>query len=273
MRGAARAVFVCTIWAVASAAGARAQIPAEALRVFNDGQFVKAAKIAEATGDADALAFAARARIAFAVTRNHAFCLPCLEQAEATARQAIKRDPALAEGYVQYAIAIGFRGRLMSVVDAQAEGLPEKGRDAIKTALKLDPSDNWARASLGAWHLEVVHRAGRVLGSLMYGASEEEGAKNFRQALTVERHNLILHLHFALSTLAIDVERYRAEASRALDQGLKDSRTDALTRQMRGLVEELQAGLRTLDDVAIAKLVHKLQGYPDDIETTLAKPN
>lgn len=272
MHPTSRALAVILICA-ACASGAAAQIPDRALRAFDEGQFLTAAKIAEATGDADGLAFAARALIADAVTRDHVFCLQCLLQAEATAKQAIKRDPHFAEGYIQFAIAMGFRGRLMSVSDALSEGLPEKGRDAILKALELDPSNNWARAALGGWHLEVVHRAGRVVASVVYAASEEEGVKNFRKALAVEPDSLLLHFHFALSTLAVDVEKYRAEAGRVLDEGQKDPHTDALTRQMRALADELQAALRTQNDIEVAQLVHKLQGYPDDLDPQLAKPN
>src|SRR5262245_31367374 len=113
MRDLARVALAFALSFAADEAAARAQIPDQAQRDFDDGQFVSAAEIAEAVGDADALAFAARARTADAVTRARAFCRPCLEQAEATAKQAIKRDPNFAEGYVQYAIAIGFRGRLI----------------------------------------------------------------------------------------------------------------------------------------------------------------
>jgi len=272
MRDLARIAIAFAIWFVADQAAAHAQIPDKALRAFDDGHFVAAAEIAEAAGDADALAFAARARIADAVTRDHIFCLPCLVHAEATARQAINRDPNYSEGYVQYAVAIGFRGRLISIDAAQAEGLPEKGRDAIRKALELDPSNNWARAACNAWNLEVVHRAGRIIGSLMYGASEEDGVTSFRQALAADADNLILHLHFALSILAVDVEKYRADAAHSLEQGLKDHRTDALTRQMRGLVLELQRALHTQSDEEIARLVHKLQGYPEATEPIVAKP-
>lgn len=274
MRDLARIALAIALWFVADEAVARAQIPDKAQRAFDDGKFIAAAEVAEAAGDADALAFAARARVADAVTRDHAFCLSCLVHAEATAQQAIKRDPNYAEGYVQYAVAIGFRARLLSIDDAQTEGLPEKGRDAIRTAMRLDPSNNWARAAWGAWNLEVVHRAGRILGSVMYGASEEDGAKSFRRALAADSDNLILHLHFALSTLAVDIEKYRAEASAALEQALKDRRTDALTRQMRGLVLELQGAIRRETDEEIERLVHKLQGYPDQPSPTpvVAKP-
>lgn len=271
MRDLARMSLVPAAW-IATSAIALAQIPGDAQRAFEEGHFIAAAQSAEAAGDADALAFAARARIADAVTQGYTFCLHCLVEAEATARKAIHRDPLMAEGYVQFAIAMGFRARLITLEDAQAEDLPEKGRDAIKKALELDPLNNWARAALGGWHLEVVHRAGRILGSIVYGASEEEGLNNFRHALSVEPDNLLLHFQFALSTLAIGVESHRAEAAKALAQGLNDPHTDALTRQMRGLATELQEGLRTHKDEAIERLVHKLQGYPSDASPALAKP-
>jgi hypothetical protein len=242
-------------------AGASAEVPQTAKAAYADGKFIVAASVAETEGSADALAFAARARIADAIMRED-LCLDCLVKAEATAQAAISRDPSQAEGYVQLAIAIGFRGRLVSTMDAQAEGLAEKGRAAIDRARELDPTNAWARASLGGWHLEIVHRAGSILASVLYGANEEEGLANFRTALDEDPGSLLLHYHYALSILALDEARFRDEALATLEAGMKDARADtmmAFTRKRAfALIEKLKSG--RADD--IERLVHHYQGYP-----------
>ena len=103
---------------------------------------------------AEALAFAARARIADAdhARRRRLSRLPDPRRADAQ-RPRSSAIPNCAEGYIQLAIAIGFRGRLVSAFEAQSEGLAERGRAAIDKALELDPRTFWARASLGGWHL------------------------------------------------------------------------------------------------------------------------
>jgi len=193
----------------------------------------------------------------------------CLEHAEQTARAAIKRDANLADAYVQLAVAIGFRGRLVSTMEAQSENMAQNGRNAIDKALELDPSNLWARASSGGWHLEIVHRAGPILAAVLYNAHEDEGLKLFRDALEADPTNLITHYQFALSVLALDVNRFRAEAAKALDDGAGDTRSDALTRLMRERAEKLSSLLKTGSVDDIAKLVRHYQGYPPDPAASL----
>lgn len=257
-----RLVTLLTLFVLLCASGARAEVPARAHEAFADGRFVLAATLCEAQASAQALAFAARARIADAITRDNDVCLDCLLHAERSARSAIERDPNLAEGYTQLAIAIGFRGRLVSAFLAQSESLAEKGRAAIDKALELDPANVWARASLGGWHLEIVHRAGSLFAGTLYGATEEDGLKYFRAALVADPGSLVVHYHFALSVLALDADRFHAEAAKALDDAHKDSRTDALTRFTRARVEKLRALLKSADAGEIEVLVRKYQGYP-----------
>ena len=241
---------------------ADARVPLQAEKAFVAGQFVNAANIAEADGSAEALAFAARARISDAIMRDGVYCAPCLLVAETMAQSAIDRDAAYAEGYIQLAIAMGFRGRLLGAMDAQSERLPEKGRAAIDKALELDPLNTWAKAALGAWHLEIVHRAGPILADVTYGARKSDGLKAFREALSSAPGNLLLHYHFALTILALDTDEFRAEALAMLDDGLKDTNPDALTQFSRKRAEELAMALKTATTKEVETLVRKFQGYP-----------
>lgn len=243
---------------------ADASVPAAAVTAFQDGNYILAATIAEAANTTAALAFAARAQIADALTRSEP-CLDCLVKAEATAEAATiagsADEEALVQAYVQLAIAIGFHGRLLGALEAQSEGLAEKGRAAIDKALELDPGNPWARASLGGWHLEIVDRAGSLLAAALYDASEEEGLKNFRAALTADPGNLLLHHHYALSILALDVERFRDEALSSLDAGNKDTRTDAMTAFTRKRNDALIAVIGHGDEHKIEGVVRFYQGY------------
>jgi tetratricopeptide (TPR) repeat protein len=263
MHFALRAAFLIAFWAVVVTPCVHAQIPQTARSAFADGRFLIAAELAEAEGSAESLAFSARARIADAITRDTGLCGECLRQAEATAQAAVKRDADLAEGYIQLAVAIGLRGRLLDAIEAQSEGLAERGRSAIDRALELEPLNSWARAALGAWHLEIVRRAGSVLASILYGAREEEGLENFRKAVAANPGFLLIHYHFALSILALDPERFRGEALEALRAGAEDQRTDALTTFTRKRAEKLIERLKEGSPEAIATLVRRYQGYPD----------
>lgn len=241
---------------------ALAGIPPNAESAYTAGRFMDAAAFAEADGSAAALAFAARARIADAIMRDGPYCEPCLRSAETIAQTAIDRDPKHAEGYIQFALALGFRGRLIPLLEAKEQLLPEKGRAAIDTALKLAPHNAWALAARGAWNLEIVHRAGPVLADVTYGAGRNSGLNDFREALARDRNNLLLHFHFALTILALDMKGFRAEAAAALVAGERDTRADALSQFTRKRARELAGLLKTGTDKEIKALVRKFQGYP-----------
>ena len=265
-----RFAMILALCAPLCAPAAYADVPARARQAFDDGRFILAATLCEAEGSAEAYAFAARARTADAITRDGDVCLDCLIHAEQSAQTAIDRDPKLAEGYVQLAIAIGFHGRIVGSMEAQSEGLAEKGRAAIDKALELDPANIWARASLGGWHLEIVHRAGSFLAGALYGAREEDGLKLFQEALTADPDSLLVHFHFALSILALDPERFRAEAAKALDAGYQDPRADALTRFTRTHTEALRELLKSGTGDEIAALVRRYQNYPPGVHASSA---
>lgn len=245
------------------ASNAHAAVPRDAQSAYTAGDFYKAATLAEAKGDAEALAFGARARIADAIIREGPACVPCLVVAAAVAQRAIEANPNLADAYVQLAIAMGFRGRLEDLEDAREEQLASKGRAAIDKALSLEPKNPLALAALGAWHLEIVHRGGPVLADMTYGAKRNEGIKYFDEALAIPPPSLVLHFHFALQILSIDVAEFRDRALQALEDGFKDPNPDALTSFTRKRAETLHATLKTGAVPEIERLVRRYQGYPD----------
>lgn len=242
-------------------------VPVSAEAAFKDGNYLLAATIAEAKNSAAALSFAARARIADAVTRKES-CIECLQKAEATAEAAIRSASTTAaksvqaEAYVQLAIAIGFRARLMSAMDAQAESLPEKGRAAIDKALEFDPVNPWALAALGGWHLEIVRRAGPVLAETLYGANEHEGLDNFRRAIKQDPANFLLRYQFALSILALDFEEHRVEAIGMLTWNDQDAPTDAVAKFTRARARQLTQLLFQDSKDQVEATVREFQGYP-----------
>ncbi len=241
--------------------GVQAAIPPAALNAFHSGQFAKSSRLAETEASAPSLAFAARALIADAISRNDGFCTPCLVQAETLAERAIALDPNLVEGHLQRAVAMGFRGRAIGIIDAQSEHLAEKAHDSLTKALELDPANIWALASLGAWHLEIVHHAGPILAEITYTASRSRGLTLFREALARDPSNAILRVHFALSILALDQVSFRNEAQSALAAALKVPTNDAFTIFMQSQARQLNRALQSDDPERLATLVHRLQGY------------
>lgn len=241
---------------------ADAGIPPPALTAYHAGHYLKAAALAEAERSPPSLAFAARALIADAITRPQGFCAPCLVEAEALTGRAASMDPNLIEAWLQRAVAMGFLGRVIGLSEARAANLAEKARDALEHALALDPANVWARASLGAWHLEIVHHAGPILAELSYGASRAQGLKLYREALADAPYNAILHFHFALSLMALDPDEFAPEAKTELQKSAAIDTTDAMTLFTRNQARQLLRTMEEGNQAATEALVRRFQGYP-----------
>lgn len=239
-----------------------ASVPETALRAYRTGAYERAAEVSQSEGSAASFAFAAQAIIADAISRKDGYCTPCLAKAEQLAERAISLDPHLIDGYLQSAVAVGFRGRSIGLSEARAEGLAEQAKDRLDKAMAIDPTNVWARASLGAWNIEIVHHAGKILASLMYGASQSEGLSLYRAALNDAPAIAVLHFHYALSILSLDQDEFRAEAERELRHTLSISVDDALTRHVQSQASTVLNAMPTCSPRELGEMVSRLQGYP-----------
>jgi hypothetical protein len=253
MNHALSAASLLVLWA-AWVAPTSAHVPQSALAAYNDGKFIVAATVAESEGSPDALAFAARARIADAIMRDD-LCFDCLVKAEATAQSAIARDPKLAEGYVQLAIAIGFRGRLVSTFDAQSEGLAEKGRAAIERPNSTAEFAGRASSAAGIENRPSCRQHPR----LRRLRRQRRTALRFRAAL--RSGSLLLHITMR-SRSGSRRRSTRQKALETLQTGCKDPRTDALLAFTRERTDKLMKTLKAGSSDDIEALVRRYQGYP-----------
>ena len=257
-----RLAVMAVLCGLACAGHANASVPQSAQNAYHAGAYERAVTLCDAEGSSEALAYAAQALIADAITRTGGFCEPCLRRAIAKADQAILRDPQRVDGYLQKSIAIGFRGRAIGISQARAEGLADEALALLERAVAMAPANAWAQASLGAWHLEIVQHAGPVLADLMYGASRNEGMKHYRTALTLDPHSALLQMNFALALLAMEREDMVTEARRALEIAVADESQDHLVSYTRHQARQLLQALNDRDLKTVSRLVRQFQGWP-----------
>lgn len=237
-------------------------VPNVATQAYEAGRYAEASRLAEEDGTAPALAFAARALIADAITRPDGLCTDCLRQAETLARRASAIDPRNVEAHLQEAVALGFLGRSMGVFAARRQGLAERVREQLDKALAIDPGNPWAKASLGAWNLEIVTHAGSLLATLLYGAEKSVGLELYRSALRELPEEALLHYQFALALLALDQDGMQTEARQALERVRSVSRQDALTAFTRERAAILLDAMKGSRRDELRRQVLKFQGYP-----------
>tara|TARA_A100001391_G_scaffold203386_1_gene195589 strand:+ start:136 stop:912 length:777 start_codon:yes stop_codon:yes gene_type:complete len=234
---------------VSSAAFAEA--PAPAMTAFETGQWgVAESAAASQTSDVEALILASEAAL-MPITLDQAEGMSRRERRQAALRAqdyaeaALALEPENAQAHLRLAAGLGYQSRYVNKVRAVMMGLPQRGRDHMVEALALDPSEPWAPAMLGAWHLEVVRRAGEG----MFDANEAEGLALMRQSVEMEGAPAAIPYRFAVALVAADPAAHGEEANLMLNRAITSSSQDAVGQAVSALAGHL-LGLLVTDPAA-----------------------
>lgn len=186
--------------------------------LFTAGRFLEAVEAGRHLGTPEALALAARAsacratHLATASARLEGF-----RDTARLARAALSRDPANREARLQLVIALGYLARAETAIDAHLAGYADEARRHLEVAIERGSVTPWAWAVLGAWHAEIISRAGPALGRSLYGANARSAVVNFERAVRAEPTNLIIHYEFARALMRLDPAENAARARKQLN--------------------------------------------------------
>ncbi len=257
MRIAAAAALLCALIALP----ARADAPTP-LQLYQAGQYDAA--IQAGVAEKSATGYAAAARAALAQERMRpAPCLDCLKQAETYARQAIAADPTLADGRVFLAAALGFEARIIGIVAAKFQGYAGEAKDSLDVAYAHHPDDARTLAALGGWNFAVVNGGGRVLASLIYGATVKQGLAFYARAMAAAPGDIVIRFEYALSLSDTDRTAYGKDIEAALQSATAMMPRTAYERFMQSRARTLLDAFRQGDWPQYTALVRKDEGYPD----------
>ena len=255
----AHIVALSVVLSISSAAFAEA--PAPAMEAFESGQWGAAESAASsAASDVDALILASEAAL-MPITLDQADGLSRRERRQAALRAqeyaeaALAIEPENAEAHLRLAAGLGYQSRYVNKIRAVMMGLPQQGRDHMIEAIALDPAEPWGPAMLGAWHLEVVRRAGEG----MFDANEAEGLSLMRQAVAMDGAPAAIPYRFAVALVAADPAANGEEASAMLNRALDTAETDAVGQAVSGLATRLQELLESDPAAAQAEAVRLLE--------------
>ena len=239
----------------------QAQAPAPAMDAFETGQWGAAeTAAASVTTDVDALLLASEAAL-MPITLDQADGMSRRERRQAALRAqeyaeaALELEPQNANAHLRLAAGLGYQSRYVNKIRAVMMGLPQRGRDHMVEAMRLDPSEPWAPAMLGAWHLEVVRRAGEG----MFDADEAEGLSLMRQAVEIDGAPAAIPYRFAVALVAADPVAHAHEAQALLNRALQTAESDAVGQAVSDLAAGLLALLETDPDAAQAEAVRLLE--------------
>ena len=246
-----RAALVCLALLAFSAAPARARDSAEL--AYAQGAFLEAADIAEATGGGDALALAARAALAEAITGHGGDIDALVARAEADARRALAAAPGSIDARMNLALALGLKGRRASIGEAMRGGYAREGRILLTQAVARAPDEAWAHALLGAWHLEVVRRGGAI-GAAYYGANTGAGIAGFERARALAPDDAAIAYQYAVALLELEPERYSGKAAALLVNAGGCATGDAFEARVKAQAARVAAVLETQGAAAAVRV-------------------
>ncbi len=162
------------------------------------------------------------------------------------AKAAFELDPDTKNAQLQYAIAYGFYGRHVSSFTAWRKNLPKKIRTAIDKAALSAPDDPRAHALKGAWHLNLLYKAGGFDVTKRYGANQAEGIAHFETALAQAPDDIIISASFIMLAFVLEPEARAAQTEQSLLAVLayspKNATEQLLQTQMRQVYEAFARG-------------------------------
>ena len=163
------------------------------------------------------------------------------------AKAALALEPQNPDAQFQYAIAYGFYGRHVSSFTAWRKNLPKKIRDEIDKAAKLAPADGRVDALKGAWHLNLLYRAGGWDVKKRYGADEATGLANYQTALKTNADDIIILSSYLMLNYILAPEQ-RADATQAALKNMlqnlrpKNAVERQIFSQMQGVADGFSNG-------------------------------
>lgn len=219
--------------------------PPEAVSAYIAGEFGPAAELAEASGEADSLAFAAQCILAGAISTPHGEPEGAdLKRAEDLSRKALALSEGHLEARLQLAIALSLQARPMSNRQAMRTGLGQQARDLAEDILKEDPDNVYAHGLLAVWNVEVLRRGGR-LGARLMGASFKAGEAHYKAAAAIAPQDGALHWQWARVLAATNPKKYDADIRAALQRAISSPTKDALEGVMQARAARLLALMQT----------------------------
>ena len=203
----------------------------EAWRHYHRGNFQQAAQLRSSLGLVGyAVANKATAIYANYLEQARATKLKLFQEVAARAEEARAALPEHVNSHYLYAYALGRYSQALSVLEALAQGIGGKIKDALDRTLRLEPEHAEAHTAMGTYHAEIVDKVGAMLGALTYGASKDEAVRHYRKALELHPDSAIARIEFANGLMMMYGKSRLDEATKLYVEASKLEPSDAMER-------------------------------------------
>lgn len=220
------------------------------------GSYDLAVEQGTALGSADGLVLAAEALNAKLLLGKAERKVKTAKRAMKLAKAALVLDPQNAEAQLQYALSYGFYGRHVSTFTAWRKNLPKKILAEIDKAMVMAPQDGRTEALKGAWHLNLLYRAGGFNVEKRYGANEQQGKKYFQNALAkYPDGDIIINASYLMLNYVLDPEKQTEATKLALQETLLFLQPkNAIEQQVLTQMQDVYAGFETGEALKMAEI-------------------
>jgi tetratricopeptide (TPR) repeat protein len=154
-----------------------------------------------------------------------ALFLEAAERAEAQAAE----EPKNANAFYLTAYAVGRYSQGISVAKALTQGLGAKVKNALETAIALQPRHADAHIALGTFHAEVIDKVGSLLARTQ-GASKDAGLAAFKTALKLNPASAIARVEYANGLVMLEGDKKMKEAEQLYAEAAACEPMDAMER-------------------------------------------
>jgi tetratricopeptide (TPR) repeat protein len=156
--------------------------------------------------------------------------LALLEEAAGWADARRREAPKDANAHYLYAYALGRYSQGISITKALAQGFGGKIKDALTTALKLEPKHADAHTAFGSYQAEIIDKVGGIVAGMTYGAKKDSALEHYQKALKLNPDSAIARIEYANGLIMLVGKARMAEAEKLYQEAVAMKPADAMER-------------------------------------------
>jgi len=152
------------------------------------------------------------------------------EEAAGWAEARCAEAPKDANAHYMLAFALGRYSQCISVGKALAQGLGGRIKEALQTAMKLQPKHADACIAYGAYQAEVIDKVGGLVAGMTYGAKKDSAIEHFEKAIKLFPEAAIARIEYANGLILMFGKSRLDEATKLYEAAAACKPADAMER-------------------------------------------
>jgi tetratricopeptide (TPR) repeat protein len=198
---------------------------------FHAGRFAEAVETGLEAGGSGVNA-AVKAQVVYAsyLEKSEKAKIALYEEAAGWADEHRAKAAKDANGHYLYAYALGRYGQGISVAKALAQGFGGKIKEALTTAIRLEPKHADAHIAYGAYQAEVIDKVGGIVAGVTYGAKKDSAVEHFEKAIKLNPDSAIARIEYANGLLMLFGKARIGDAEKLYREAAAIEPADAMER-------------------------------------------